>query len=306
MTLLVVGRGLLGSRVAAAAEARGERVLGVRVPWGEPDAALTALLDAAGAAAAEDPDWDLAWCAGAGVVATAAADLDAEVDLFRAFVAGVRPAPRTLFLASSAGGLYAGSAGPPFTEEHEPRPLAAYGRAKLAMEDATGVLAAAGGRVVIARIANLYGPGQDLEKPQGLISQLCLTHVTGRPLRLYVSFDSLRDYVYVDDAADLVLALIERGATLEPGTVVAKIVATGAATSVGVLVDACVRAFRRRPHVIQCATTGGAQVLDLRLRSRVWPDLDAALRTPLIVGLRATADDVEARHRAGGLRWQLG
>lgn len=301
MTLLVVGRGLLGSRVAASAAARGRRVRGVQVPWDQPGPALEALVVAADAAAAEDPDWDLAWCAGAGVVATGQDALDAEVELFTSFVRRLRLPPRTLFLASSAGGVYAGSAGPPFTEDTEPRPLAPYGRAKLAMEDAARDLAAAGGRVVLGRIANLYGPGQDLEKPQGLISQLCLTHVTGRPLRLYVSFDSLRDYVYVDDAAEVVVDLLARAGALDPGAVVTKVIATGAPTSVALLVDACIRAFRRRPHVIQCASPGGAQVLDLRLRSRVWPELDAAYRTPLVVGLRATADDVEARHRAGEL-----
>lgn len=303
MTLLVVGRGLLGAQVARTASARGERVHGVRVPWTDHDAARAALLEACGRVAAEDPDWDLAWCAGAGVVATGADVLEAEVALFRDVVAALRPVPRTFFLASSAGGLYAGSAGPPFTEATEPRPLAPYGHAKLAMEEAARGLADAGSRVLLGRIANLYGPGQDLAKPQGLISQLCLTHVTGKPLRLYVSFDSLRDYVYVDDAADLVLEMLARARTLEPGSVVVKVLATGAASSVGVLVDACIRAFRRRPHVIQCATTGGAQVLDLRLRSRTWPDLDAVLRTPLLVGLRATADDVEARHQAGVLAW---
>lgn len=304
MTLLVVGQGLLGAQVARAAAARGERVHGVRVPWGDHAAALDALLEAGAAVAAEDPEWDLAWCAGAGVVATAAEALDAEVALFRDVVDRLRPVPRTFFLASSAGGLYAGAAGPPFTEDTEPQPLAPYGRAKLAMEEAARVLAAAGSRVLLGRIANLYGPGQDLAKPQGLISQLCLTHVTGKPMQLYVSFDSLRDYVYVDDAADLVLAMLARGRTLPPGEVVTKVLATGSAASVGSLVDACVRAFRRRPHVVQCATTGGAQVLDLRLRSRVWPDLDTALRTPLVVGLRATADDVEARHQAGRLAWE--
>lgn len=301
MTLLVVGQGLLGSRVVAAAEAAGEHVVGAHVPWETPGPALDALLDAAAAAAGHDPDWDLAWCAGAGVVATAAEALEAEVALFRAFVARLRPVPRTVFLASSAGGLYAGSADPPFTETHEPRPLAPYGRAKQAMEEAAHDLAAAGSRVVIGRLANLYGPGQDLEKPQGLVSQLCLTHVTGRPLRLYVPFDSLRDYVFVDDAADLVVAMLARGATLDPGAVVVKIVATGAPTSVGLLVDACTRAFRRRLHLVQCAATGGDQVLDLRLRSQVWNDLDAALHTPLLVGLRATAVDVEARHQDGQL-----
>ena len=154
---------------------------------------------------------------------------------------------------------------------------------------------------MVGRIANLYGPGQDLTKPQGLVSQLCLTQVTRRPLRLYVSFDCLRDYVYVEDAAAVVVGMLGRGAGQPPGSVVTKIVASGAPTSVAVLVSACLRAFRRRLHVVQCASPGGAQVLDLRLRSLVWTDLDAAVRTPLVVGLRATAADVAARHRAGEL-----
>jgi len=42
-------------------------------------------------------------------------------------------------------------------------------------------------------------------------------------------------------------------------------------------------------------------VRDLRLRSRVWVDLDRLVRTPLVVGLRATAEGVAARHRAARL-----
>jgi UDP-glucose 4-epimerase len=42
----------------------------------------------------------------------------------------------------------------------------------------------------------------------------------------------------------------------------------------------------------------GQQVRDLRLRSVIWPDVDAMARTPLAAGLRATADDVAARTRS--------
>jgi UDP-glucose 4-epimerase len=302
MTTLVVGRGLLGRHVVSRLADRPGGVRTVDVPWPDPDASLEALLAAADEAARADPDWRIAWCAGAGVIATAPAALDAEVELFRRFTTSLRHVPRVFFLSSSAGGTYAGSAGPPHTESTEPRPLAPYGWAKLAMEDAARTLADRGSRVVLGRISNLYGPGQDLAKPQGLISQLCVTQVTGRPLQLYVSMDTLRDYLFVADAADLVVACLERAAATSAGTVTVKVLATGAPTSVATLIEATTRAFRRRTRVVQSSPPRpGVQVRDLRLRSRTWTDLDILARTPLVVGLRVTAESVDALHRAGAL-----
>lgn len=301
MTVLVIGRGLLGGQVEGRLRARREPVHTVSVPWERPDAALVALLDAAGRAAASDPHWRLMWCAGAGVMATPVQALQAEVDLFRGFLAGIEAPPGALVLASSCGGVYAGSEGPPFTEDTVPRALAPYGKAKLAMEQEARALAGRGSRILLARISNLYGPGQDLSKPQGLISQLCVTHVTGRPLGVYASMDTLRDYIFSADAAALIVACLDRLAEQQAGSVVTKIVANGNAMSIGSLVDASMRAFRRRPRLVQRAADGRSQVRDLRVRSRVWTDLDGLVRTPIVVGLRATADDVLARHARGQL-----
>jgi UDP-glucose 4-epimerase len=302
MSTLVVGRGLLGGHVVSRLAERGADARTVDVPWSDPESALRVLVAAAGEAARTGPDWRIAWCAGAGVVATPPEEFDAEVALFRRFTASIRDLPRAFFLASSAGGVYAGSADPPHTEDTEPRPLAPYGWAKLAMEDAARTLADRGSRVVLGRISNLYGPGQDLAKPQGLVSQLCLTQVTGTPLQLYVSMDTLRDYLFVNDAADLVDACLDRAAGTPPETVTVKVLASGGATSVGTLIQASTRAFRRRTRVVQSSPPRpGAQVRDLRLRSRTWTDLDVLVRTPLVVGLRATAESVDALHRAGAL-----
>jgi UDP-glucose 4-epimerase len=298
VTTLLVGQGLLGSRLRHLLERRGEDVRVAAVPWGDAEAALAALLRAAADAG---PDWRLAWCAGAAVVGADTAATDAEVELVRRFLAEVAQPPQAALLASSAGGVYAGSAGPPFTESHDAHPTSPYGRAKLDIESAFRSLAAAGTRLVIGRLANLYGPGQDLGKQQGLVSQLCLSRLTGRPLGIYVSVDTLRDYVYVDDAAAVAAALLDRVADEVPGTVVVKIVATGRSTSVAGLVSAATRAFRRRPPVVYAARSGSGQVRDLRLRSHVWTDLDELVTTPLVVGLRATAEDIAARHRQAGL-----
>lgn len=302
MTTLLVGRGLLGGHVERRLRATGEDLRTVRVPWHDHEAALTALLGAAERTARQAGAWRLAWCAGAGVVSTPHEDLLAEAALFRAFVAGLAEVPDAFFLSSSAGGAYSGSSdGPPFTEESAPAALTPYGATKLDMEDAVGCLAERGGRVVTGRIANLYGPGQDLGKPQGLVSQLCLTHLTGEALSVYVSLDTLRDYLYVADAADMVVAALDRVEAEPPGAEVTKILASGRAVSVAAIIAESGRAFRRRPR-LATRVDGVQQARDLRLRSVVWPELDGLARTSLLVGLRATADDLGRQLRAGALR----
>lgn len=307
MTTLVVGQGLLGRAVSRRLAGRGgtavadtEVLRTVHVPWGRPADALTALTDAARDAASVDPHWSLVWTAGAGVIATRPEALAAEVELFRAFVDRIPVAPAAMFLASSAGGAYAGSPDrPPFTEESVARAASPYGHAKLAMEEAAGRLASRGTRVLIGRLSNLYGPGQDLTKPQGLVSQLCLTHVTRQPLHIYAAMDSLRDYLYVDDAAAKVVDCLDRLATEENGRIAVKILASGHSMSVGSVIGEASRAFRRRPHlVIRSAPT---QIMDLRLQSATWTSVDRSHATPFPVGLVATADHIGQALFRGGL-----
>jgi UDP-glucose 4-epimerase len=249
--------------------------------------------------------WDLLWCAGAGVVGTPAELIDREQRVFERFLvdlarAAGRGSDGAVFLASSAGGLYAGSAGPPFTELAEPRPLTPYGRAKLAMEGALRDFSAATGvRALAGRIANLYGPGQNLDKPQGLVSQVCLTHLTGQPLSLYVSPDTRRDYLYVEDCARMIVAGLER-LRGDADRFVVKVLASGRSVTAGGLIGESTRLFRRRPRIVFGAPpVVGLQVADLRLRSVRWVDLDRLARTPLPVGIARTADDVARRLAIG-------
>ena len=193
--------------------AAGHEVLTTTVPWDDEDESVRTLVAEVGrfAQLRAGRPWALAWCAGAGVVATGEEALAAEVRVFER-VTGALAASVTagedgvVFLASSAGGLYAGSTPAPFDERTSPRPLVAYGRAKLAMEAAVERLAEATGvRAVLGRLSNVYGPGQTLAKPQGLLSQLCLADATGRPLPVFVSMDTIRDYLYAEDAARMVV-----------------------------------------------------------------------------------------------------
>jgi UDP-glucose 4-epimerase len=307
LTWVVGSGGLVGRHVAAELATAGHEVLTTTVPWHDEEAsvrALTAQVERFAEVRVERP-WALAWCAGAGVVATGEEALATEVRVFErvadALSASVTPGEDgVVFLASSAGGLYAGSAPAPFDERTAPRPLVAYGRAKLAMEDAVhGLAEATGLRAVLGRLANVYGPGQTLGKPQGLLSQLCLADATGRPLPVFVSMDTIRDYLYAGDAARMVVRSIALARAEPAGTVVTKVLASGRPVTVGYLVSEARRVFHRPLRTIPVGG-GAGQVLDLRLESRLWPEVDALAATPLPAGLARTSADVRARVASGG------
>jgi UDP-glucose 4-epimerase len=303
-TLVVGSGGLLGQHVLRQLPGA---VGATDVPWLSRSEAKTALRQRLRPLVESGGDWNLAWCAGPGVVATPPADIARELDLFTTVLDELaelvgRDSRGAVFFASSAGGVYAGSPSPPFTETSPVGPLAPYGVAKLAMEDELRSFASATGTaVLVGRIANLYGPGQNLAKPQGLVSQICRTYLSGQPLALYVPMDTRRDYLYVEDCARMVVAGLDglRQRITPPDLVLTKILASGRSTTVGGLLGESTRLFRRRPRVVLGASDASrSQVRDLRLRSAVWPELDRLARTPLLVGIARTADDVARRLRA--------
>jgi UDP-glucose 4-epimerase len=300
-TLVVGGGGLLGSAVVRELARLGRSCRVAKVDWdGDSVAALTAELEGF----AGTGPWRIAWCAGAGVTATTAEKFAREEQVFDVFAttlgdlcASGRLAADdgVVFLASSAGALYAGAGAAPFSEDTPPVPRGAYGASKLVLEERLGRLAAGGIAAVAGRFTNLYGPGQDLSKPQGLVSHLCRAHFTGAPVGIYVPMDTLRDYLFVDDAASLVIDLLDRAALAGPGLTV-KILASHSSVSVAALLMQAQRVFRRPLRVLHGASSQAAQqARDLRVRSIVWPELDRRDLRTLPAGIWATAADVEAR-----------
>ena len=206
------------------------------------------------------PAWAIAWCAGAGVVATSASDLAAETRALQRFLslisdrAALAARPGYIAYASSAGGIYGGCFESPISEATEPAPISPYGHAKLAQERILSSWATSQPQrsVHVARFSNLYGPGQQLKKAQGLISHAsrCLIH--GAPLQIYVSLDTVRDYLFADDAGrELVNGLrrmIAGAASIEPLTM--QIYASEREISIAGLLGVFRQITRRRLRVV--------------------------------------------------------
>ena len=292
------------------------------VRWTDERVAAAQLIDGAHTflrlASTERRPWRILWCAGAGVVATGADALAGETRLNVAFLVGLgdaldlgvaRDLPGAYFLASSAGGVYGGSASPPPYDENSPvGAISPYGREKLAQESAADDFARASDvPTLIGRISNLYGPGQDVSKPQGLISQIGRAALRRRAVSIYVSLDTIRDYLFVADAAVLITRAIERleieaavGPRRQPGAVV-KVIASEMDSTVASVLAAWRQVLPRAPGVALAANPAAhLQPRCLSFRSVVWPDLRIE-PVPLPTGVHAVLQDQLRRLRAGEL-----
>lgn len=256
-------------------------------------------------AAAAHESWSIIWAAGAGATSSSTEVFNGELAQLDGVLAGIERAssssrtPGQMFYASSAGGVYAASEWPPFTEGSIPAPISPYGDFKLKAEKSFHSTAERMGVPSLGgRIANLYGPGQRLEKLQGIISHIALARLTERPASIYVPLDTLRDYIYVDDCAALVLRALDRLAV--EGGHVTKILCSGQATTIASLLGHFRAVTHGRPRVVLGSSSASAlQAHDLRLRSTVWQDLDRAQSTGLPAGISATVADILATIQRG-------
>lgn len=299
MLVWVVGAGgLLGSAVARVVDGSATMFAGRPVPWEDaPKAAATLASDAHrfAAEAGADP-WSVVWAAGASVVASSEADTAVELESLSALLRAVAAAPPTgpgaCFVTSSAGGLYAGSSSPPFDADSPPVPISPYGRLKLAQEQVA--IATLAGRVplVIGRISNLYGPDQDPAKGQGLIPLLCRAAVRRTPLNLYVSMDTVRDYLFVDDAARLVWECTVAAVREQPSEARIVVLASGQSATVAEVVATVQNvAHRRVPLALGTNPSARHQATDLRLV----PTVSVADLTPLPNGIKRVLDATVGR-----------
>jgi UDP-glucose 4-epimerase len=105
---------------------------------------------------------------------------------------------------SSGGTVYGNPPYSPVDEAAVCKPLSLYGLAKLTLEHAIGIIAE---NSVIARIANPYGPGQSPLSGHGLVATLVHRVSKGLPITIWGNGETVRDYVYIGDVAQALMAL---------------------------------------------------------------------------------------------------
>lgn len=229
------------------------------------------------------------WAAGNTSVASTKAEAQSENGALRDLVYSIKgmtgPSSLTFFLASSAGGVYAGSTSPPFDSESDVAPISPYGESKLWQESYVQHELSAHGRIEIGRLSNLYGTA--LSNRRGLVTRLCNAALTREALSLFVPQDTLRDYCFADDAAELVWN--DLLCTSSDGRI--RVIGSGSAATVGHVIHSVQRVTHRRvPIALGVDPESQLQPIDLRLAPD-WTRTDPEFQpTTLEAGIKRVVD----------------
>ncbi|WDY59346.1 NAD-dependent epimerase/dehydratase family protein [Pseudomonas sp. PSKL.D1] len=114
-----------------------------------------------------------------------------------------------LYFVSSGGTIYGDAQVLPIPEEHPLEPTCSYGVSKLAIEKYLALFERLHRLPYkIIRLANPYGPGQDVNKAQGAVSVFIERSRNLLPIEIWGDGSNVRDYIYIDDAIRGIIALM--------------------------------------------------------------------------------------------------
>ena len=115
-----------------------------------------------------------------------------------------------LIFLSSGGTVYGVQEEQPIKESASARPINHYGNVKLCIENTLRVFdIQAKSKMMIARISNPYGPGQDHNKGVGFIDAVIRKTLEGEPVEVWGDGEIIRDYIYIEDVCKMLGNLAE-------------------------------------------------------------------------------------------------
>lgn len=115
-----------------------------------------------------------------------------------------------LVYVSSGGAVYGDSSQSPVSENVDLSPLSYYGAGKAALEKfIVAFCKQTRGRAMILRPSNFYGPGQLYREGFGVVPAIFHHIVTNKPMPIWGTGESVRDYLYIDDFVDFCVQLLD-------------------------------------------------------------------------------------------------
>lgn len=119
---------------------------------------------------------------------------------------------RRVLMVSSGGTVYGNAAYLPIDESHPTDPISPYGITKLAIEKYALMFHKHEGLpAVIVRPGNPYGPDQLGGLGQGFIGTAMFATLRRQPVKIFGERGTIRDYIYIEDLVEGLLAALEHG-----------------------------------------------------------------------------------------------
>ena len=221
------------------------------------------------------------------------ANLTASINVFNA----ARNKRVPVVYASSAA-VYGDNADTPLRESATLRPLTAYGADKLGSELHARVASLVHSVPTTGlRFFNVYGPRQDASSPySGVISIFTRKISDQQPLVIYGDGDQVRDFIYVGDVVQYLLAAMQNTSV----TPAVYNVCTGRSTTINQLARTIMSVSRQRVHIEYRTSrkgdirvsVGAPQLAERRFKLRAQESLanglkkliDCDLQTEIVVG----------------------
>lgn len=117
---------------------------------------------------------------------------------------------KTICFPSSGGAVYGKSSSKILNENSPTNPISNYGMSKLIFEKMLIMYQHLHNiDFLIFRISNVYGPFQNLNKPQGVISHWLRNTIKGETIEIWGNGEVKRDYIYISDAVSAMVAATE-------------------------------------------------------------------------------------------------
>ncbi|MGF0143420.1 NAD-dependent epimerase/dehydratase family protein [Sharpea azabuensis] len=116
---------------------------------------------------------------------------------------------KVIFL-SSGGTVYGIQDEQPIKETALPAPINHYGAVKLCIENVMRTFnIQLHTKMLIARISNPYGPGQDFHKGVGFVDASLKKTLRNETIEIWGDGNVVRDYIYIEDVCEMLCSLIE-------------------------------------------------------------------------------------------------
>jgi len=307
----IVGRGLLGYGIESRIRIQNPEAVIFETPrfsWSNP-VKISVEFSLSIAAFAESAKacgrYRIFWTAGRGMMSSSDDDMRKEAENLKEFLniltANVPINAVTGFLgfSSSAGGVYGGSTENVITEASAVAPNTAYGRGKIDQEALVKSAATPLRGVLIARISNLYGPGQSRTKKQGLLTHIARCMLVRKPIHIFVPFDTMRDYLHASDCA---IDFTNASTLVEAGETVTKIFASEVPATIATIVGLFRRITRQAPLLVT-GTTALAAVYPHRMQfsSNVLKNARGEQRIGLHEGIAETLSHERMQYAESGM-----
>ncbi len=295
-TLVIGGGGLIGSSLCKSLSREfGKAQSPSTIPWNNTEQAVRELRRTVKDFLSESAEerWIIAWCAGRGGFSSVSSELESEKNCLIGVLDELAASMNNdgvFFFASSAGAIYTESGSQVFTENSPTSISNDYGKHKLEQEAVISQFAQnTKTRCAIGRLVSIYGPNQNLQKPQGLISQLCLNAIKNITTDIYVPLGTTRNYLFADDAANMIVQYVnyvDNVAIVNDSYCYIKILCSHESVSISAVCKSLSNVMKKKTLIkVHLSPISPKYPQHFTVRSVTAPDLGQYCQTTLISGI---------------------